>query len=100
MPLLDIIKALSRTNVAHFGLIQDIIIDHVKTEDIEIKRNEKLIESYDKELKEKNKKLKNTINSDQPLHVPLKNQTCFMCRLTLDIPVVFLNVVTFTTNIV
>ncbi|CAI6620874.1 AEL_HP2_G0040320.mRNA.1.CDS.1 [Saccharomyces cerevisiae] len=89
MPLLDIIKALSRTNVAHFGLIQDIIIDHVKTEDIEIKRNEKLIESYDKELKEKNKKLKNTINSDQPLHVPLKNQTCFMCRLTLDIPVVF-----------
>ena len=89
MSLLDIIKALSRTNVAHFGLIQDIIIDHVKTEDIEIKRNEKLIESYDKELKEKKQKLKNTINSDQPIHVPLKNQTCFMCSLPLDVPVVF-----------
>ncbi|CAI4048747.1 hypothetical protein SKDZ_13G3570 [Saccharomyces kudriavzevii ZP591] len=89
MSLLDIIKALSRTNVAHFGLIQDIIIDHVKREDLEIKRNEKLIESYDKELNEKKEKLKGTINSDQPIHVPLKNQVCFMCNLKLEIPVVF-----------
>nr|CAI6685994.1 BPK_HP1_G0044090.mRNA.1.CDS.1 [Saccharomyces cerevisiae] len=34
MPLLDIIKALSLYKCSlHFGLIQDIIIDHVKTED-------------------------------------------------------------------
>ncbi|EJS44185.1 pep5p [Saccharomyces arboricola H-6] len=89
MSLLDIIKALSRTNVAHFELIQDIIINHVKREDTEVKRNEKLIESYDKELNEKKEKLKITINSDQPIHVPLKNQACFMCNSTLDIPVVF-----------
>ncbi|CAI4050180.1 hypothetical protein SUVZ_13G3630 [Saccharomyces uvarum] len=89
MSLLDIIKVLSRTSVAHFGLIQDVIINYVKNEDVEIKRNEKLIESYDKELNEKKEKLKSLINSNEPIHVPLKNQTCFMCNLTLDIPVVF-----------
>lgn len=89
MSVLEIIQVLSTTNVATFGLVQDLLINYVNKEEIEINKNRKLIESYQQELTEKNNKLKELLQTTEPIHIGIKNQKCFMCNGVLDLPIVF-----------
>ncbi|CEP60632.1 tethering complex subunit PEP5 LALA0_S01e15412g [Lachancea lanzarotensis] len=89
MPLLDILQVLGSTNVVTFGLIQDILIEHIKSENQEINNNKKLIESYEHELTEKNEKLKSLTDEKNPLQIQLKDQACDTCHLKLTPPILF-----------
>ncbi|SCV01226.1 LANO_0F10748g1_1 [Lachancea nothofagi CBS 11611] len=89
MPLLDILQVLGSTNVATFGLVQEILIEHIKSESQEIRNNKKLIESYKAELTEKDNKLNSLIDENNPLQIKLKSQNCNTCHLQISPPVVF-----------
>lgn len=89
MPITELIGLLSSTDVATYGLVQDILIEHVRQEQDQISRNKRLINSYEVELDGKKKELKELLNSDEPLQVNIRNKTCFMCHTSLELPIVF-----------
>ncbi|SCU85120.1 LAFA_0D13982g1_1 [Lachancea sp. 'fantastica'] len=89
MPLLDVLQVLGSTNVVTFGLIQDLLIGHIKSENQEINNNKKLIESYENELAEEKSKLESLMDEKNPLQIQLKDQTCNTCHLKLMPPIVF-----------
>ncbi|SCV04441.1 LAME_0H18448g1_1 [Lachancea meyersii CBS 8951] len=89
MPLLDVLQILGSTNVATFGLIQETLIDHIRSENQEINNNKKLIESYELELTEKNDKLKSLTEEKTPLQIQLKDQDCNTCHMKIMPPIVF-----------
>ncbi|AQZ17949.1 PEP5 (YMR231W) [Zygosaccharomyces parabailii] len=89
MSVVEIISVLGSTNVATYGLIQEVLINHVRQEQDQISRNKKLINSYESELKSKKKELKDLLDLEKPLHVTIKNKTCYMCHTALELPLVF-----------
>ncbi|KAM3162517.1 E3 ubiquitin-protein ligase PEP5 [Lachancea thermotolerans] len=89
MPLLDILQVLGSSNVASFGLVQQILIEHIKSESQEIRNNKKLIQSYESELEEKESKLQSLTDDKSPAQIKLKNQTCNICQTALSAPLVF-----------
>ncbi|SCU97791.1 LADA_0H08306g1_1 [Lachancea dasiensis] len=88
MPLLDVLQVLGSTNVSTFGLVQEILIQHIKSESQEIKNNQRLVESYETELMEKENKLKSLTDKNTPLPIKIKDQTCNTCSLKLTTPLI------------
>ncbi|EDO16419.1 hypothetical protein Kpol_1030p29 [Vanderwaltozyma polyspora DSM 70294] len=88
IPLLDLIQILSKTNVASYGLVQNLLLDYITEEENETSRNIKLIASYEKELEEKKEKLNSLIKSNDPQHIKIKNVNCCMCEAGLELPIV------------
>ncbi|AAS50759.2 ABL012Cp [Eremothecium gossypii ATCC 10895] len=86
---LDILFVLSSTSVATFGLVRDFLINHIKAQQRETHNNEKLIQSYQGELQEKEMQLKTLLSESEPLQVKVKNNFCKMCHTLLDLPVIF-----------
>ncbi|CAR29727.1 ZYRO0G15642p [Zygosaccharomyces rouxii] len=89
MSVVELIGLLGSTDVATYGLVQDILIKHVRQEQDQISRNKKLISSYEAELESKKRELEELLHSDEPLQVNIKNKTCFMCHTALELPIVF-----------
>lgn len=89
MPVVEIIGILGSTNVATYGLVQDILINHVRQEQDEISRNKKLINSYETELNSKKKELEDLLDLEKPLQLTMRNKSCYMCQTSLELPIVF-----------
>lgn len=89
MSPLDIIQTLSSTNVVKYGVIKEFLVNYLKTENAEIKKNEMLVESYQKELEQKKSKLKELIASESPLQVKVKKRLCDGCTFLIDFPMVY-----------
>ncbi|CCF56639.1 hypothetical protein KAFR_0B03420 [Kazachstania africana CBS 2517] len=89
MDILEAIEILSSTSVLTFGFIQELLIDYFEEENREMEKNRKLVESYETELNTKKEKLSNIIHNQDPTQIQLKNQTCFMCKLPMHLPMVY-----------
>ncbi|QLQ79501.1 hypothetical protein HG537_0C01480 [Torulaspora globosa] len=89
MTILDLLQLLASTNVVTYGVVQDILINHVQQEEDQIKRTRKLIDSYKAELDAKKEKLDSLSRLDEPSRIRLKNLKCCMCNTTLELPIVY-----------
>ncbi|QLG73598.1 hypothetical protein HG535_0F01080 [Zygotorulaspora mrakii] len=89
MPILDILQVLGSTNVVTYGLIKDMLISHVKEEEEEITKSEKLIKSYELELQTKKEKLKKLLNFDEPTQIKVKNSKCLVCNTSVELPLIY-----------
>lgn len=89
MTILDLLQLLASTNVVTYGVVQDILINHVQQEEDQIKRTRKLIDSYKAELEAKKEKLNSLSRLDEPSRIKLKNFKCCMCNTTLELPIVY-----------
>ncbi|CCK72160.1 tethering complex subunit PEP5 KNAG_0J00770 [Huiozyma naganishii CBS 8797] len=87
--VLELLQVLSSSSVAKFGLVQQLLIDYVQTEETESVKNQKLADSYRDELAQKRTKLQELLDSEKPSHIHLKKTSCFMCNSALDLPVVY-----------
>lgn len=89
IPLIELIQILSTTDVVKFNLIQDLLVDHFNNQEMEIENNTKLIESYQKELTDKQTRLKELLDTETPTQINIKNQKCHMCELSLELPLLY-----------
>ncbi|SCW01174.1 LAFE_0D06722g1_1 [Lachancea fermentati] len=89
MPILDILQVVGSSNVATFGLVQELLIHHIEAEDEEIRNNQLLVESYQSELLEKSTKLDSLMDKDKPINMQMKNRACHMCHTMLALPIVY-----------
>lgn len=89
MSVLDILQVLGSTNVATYGVIQNLLIEHVQQEEDQIKRSRKLINSYESELEANKEKLHSILSSEEPSKIKIKNFKCFMCNTALELPIVY-----------
>lgn len=86
--VVELIGILGSTEVTTYGMVQNILIEHVRQEQDQISRNKKLINSYQAELDGKKKDLE-VLHSGEPLQINTKNKTCLMCHTALELPIVF-----------
>lgn len=89
MSILDILQVLASTNVVTYGLVQDMLINHVQQEEDQITRSRQLIASYQSELETKKERLQKLLSSEEPSQIKIKNLKCFMCQTALELPVVY-----------
>lgn len=87
--LLDILQVLASTNVVTYGLVQDMLINHVQQEEDQITRSRQLISSYESELETKKERLHKLLSSEEPSQIKIKNLKCFTCQTALELPVVY-----------
>lgn len=89
MTILDLLQLLASTNVVTYGVIQDILINHVQQEEDQIQRSRKLINSYKTELESKKEKLSSLSSLEEPSRIKLRNFKCCMCNTALELPIVY-----------
>ncbi|CDO95948.1 unnamed protein product [Kluyveromyces dobzhanskii CBS 2104] len=89
MTPLDIVQTLSSTNVVKYGAIKEFLVNHLQNENAEIKKNELLVNSYEKELEMKVIKLKEALATKSPLEVQVKKRLCDSCNTLVEFPMIF-----------
>lgn len=82
---LEVIKILGQSQFTTVGLIKDYLIEHIDTSRREIAKNEKLMESYEKESTKYSVELSEL--TEKP--VIFKAQKCSSCELKLEFPLVY-----------
>ncbi|SMN22079.1 similar to Saccharomyces cerevisiae YMR231W PEP5 Component of CORVET tethering complex [Maudiozyma saulgeensis] len=86
---IELIHILSGSNCVTYGLIQEVLINQIKSKEEEISKTEKLIESYGDELNDKKEKLDNILNAEDGTTIKLKGKTCNRCETAIELPIVF-----------
>ncbi|KAI8878575.1 vacuolar protein sorting-associated protein 11 [Backusella circina FSU 941] len=84
LPPIQVVQALSRSNVATIGLLKGYIGKKIQHEHEELKQNEELIESYREETDKRRKEIEELQTSARIFQV----QKCSACEGTLDLPAV------------
>ncbi|GMM56954.1 tethering complex subunit [Maudiozyma humilis] len=89
LSMIDIVHVLSSSNAVTFGLIQDTLITHTEVLEQEIHKSQKLAESYESELKDKEEKIKSILQKTDGTTIQLKGKLCQMCETPLELPIVY-----------
>ena len=89
LPILEIVQILSSTDVVTYGVVQDVLLRHVEESEEEIKKNMKLVHSYEDELKQEKQKLYELLDTKDPISIRIKNQLCYMCETPIELPMVY-----------
>ncbi|KAI7892158.1 uncharacterized protein EV154DRAFT_543373 [Mucor mucedo] len=84
LPPIQVVQALSRSNVATIGLLKGYIGKKIEHERQELKLNEELIANYREETDKRRKEIEELQTSARIFQV----QKCTMCEGTLDLPAV------------
>ncbi|KAI9350402.1 hypothetical protein BD770DRAFT_157922 [Pilaira anomala] len=84
LPPIQVVQALSRSNVATIGLLKGYIGKKIEHERRELKQNEELIESYREETDKRRKEIEELQTSARIFQV----QKCTGCEGTLDLPAI------------
>ncbi|KAI8997885.1 hypothetical protein BDB01DRAFT_864962 [Pilobolus umbonatus] len=84
LPPIQVVQALSRSNVASIGLIKDYIGKKIEHEHQELNQNDELIESYRDETERRRQEIEELQTSARIFQV----QKCSACEGTLDLPAV------------
>ncbi|KAG0185380.1 hypothetical protein DFQ28_009464 [Apophysomyces sp. BC1034] len=84
LPPIQVVQALSRSNVATIGLLKGYIGKHIEQEREELQQNEDLIESYRDETERRRKEIEELQTSARIFQV----QKCTSCGGMLDLPAV------------
>lgn len=84
LPPIQVVQALSRSNVATIGLLKGYIGKKIEHERQELKQNEELIESYREETEKRRKEIEELQTSARIFQV----QKCTGCEGTLDLPAI------------
>ncbi|KAI9486357.1 MAG: hypothetical protein EXX96DRAFT_40431 [Benjaminiella poitrasii] len=84
LPPIQVVQALSRSNVATIGLLKDYIGKKIEHEHQELKQNEELIESYREETSKRRKEIEELHTSARIFQV----QKCSGCGGNLDLPAI------------
>ncbi|KAL6942212.1 hypothetical protein ACO0QE_003380 [Hanseniaspora vineae] len=87
--MLHIIELLSSTTVTTFGLIKDMLINHIQEESHSLDTNKKLLHSYKDELEKVNNELKGLLTENDPVEIKLDREVCSICQTALELPVVY-----------
>lgn len=86
---IGLIQILSNSNCATYGLIQDILMSNVKSQEEEISKAEKLINSYEKELSDKKEQLNKQLKTEEGNTISLKGKTCNRCETAIELPIIY-----------
>ena len=89
LSMIDVVHILSGSNAVTFGLIQDTLIHHIEDIEQEVTKSRKLVNSYEKELKDKEEKIKNIVSNSDGTTIPLKGKLCQMCETPLELPIIY-----------
>ncbi|OAC97684.1 hypothetical protein MUCCIDRAFT_154612 [Mucor lusitanicus CBS 277.49] len=84
LPPIQVVQALSRSNVATIGLLKEYIGKKIEHERAELKQNEELIESYREETEKRRKEIEELQTSARIFQV----QKCSGCEGNLDLPAI------------
>ncbi|KAI7907015.1 uncharacterized protein BX663DRAFT_494525 [Cokeromyces recurvatus] len=84
LPPIQVVQALSRSNVATIGLLKEYIGRKIEREHQELKQNEELIESYREETAKRRKEIEELQTSARIFQV----QKCSGCEGNLDLPAI------------
>ncbi|CEP09879.1 hypothetical protein [Parasitella parasitica] len=84
LPPIQVVQALSRSNVATIGLLKGYIGKRIKHERAELKQNEELIKSYREETEKRRKEIEELQTSARIFQV----QKCTGCEGNLDLPAI------------
>ncbi|KAG0671567.1 hypothetical protein C6P45_000399 [Maudiozyma exigua] len=86
---IELIQILSGSNCASYGLIQDILMSNVRSQEQETSRAGKLIDSYEKELNDKKEKLNKLLKTEEGNTIALKGKTCNRCETAIELPIIY-----------
>ncbi|CAO3667204.1 unnamed protein product [Rhizopus stolonifer] len=84
LPPIQVVQALSRSNIATIGLIKNYVGKKIEYERKELKQNEELIESYRQETEKRRKEIEDLKTSARIFQA----QKCSGCEGTLDLPAI------------
>ena len=87
--MLHLIELLSSSKVATFGLIKDMLINHIQEESHSLDTNKKLLHSYKDELDKVNTELKVLLTENEPVEINLDREVCSICQTALELPVIY-----------
>jgi hypothetical protein len=82
LPLLDVIKILSRSSTCSLGMVRDFIARSVEAETMMIEEDQKMIRSYQEETD----KMKNEIKELQEGPRFFQPANCTACQAPIDVP--------------
>ncbi|KAH3903196.1 tethering complex subunit PEP5 SCDLUD_000814 [Saccharomycodes ludwigii] len=89
MDSLEIIRILSMSEVASFGLIKDALLENLQDTNREIENNQKLSTSYKNELDGIENEIEKLFQKDASVEIKMSREICKICQTILELPVVY-----------